>query len=250
MTDMLLRVAQPATSFSGDVSGVTSMARQANQSEQQATLPVAGVIPPDWDFQQAAIAKRAGAYLPHWSAVGATYAVTFRLADSLPFAVLEALLGERKEITLRAQAAGRDLTFSEASRLRELHAAKIEGILDAGQGSCLLRQANVAQIVKNALAYFNGERYDILAWCIMPNHVHVVVCPRPSHELPTILHSWKSFTSNQINKLMGRSGPLWQAEYFDHLIRDADDLERSIRYVLENPRSAGLCDWPWSGRSL
>jgi menaquinone-specific isochorismate synthase len=204
----------------------------------------------DWDFQYAEVAKREGAFLPHWSAQGATYAVTFRLADSLPRVALESFLRERQHLLEEARSNGRELTTHESTRLRKLHSARIEAFLDSGKGECVLRHAEVAQIVKNALHHFQGQRYDILAWCVMPNHVHVVVRPHPGHGLPAILQSWKSFTANLINKSLDRTGTLWQAEYFDHLIRDADDLEHSIRYVLENPKSAGLSDWAWSGTSF
>jgi type I restriction enzyme R subunit len=81
----------------------------------------------------------------------------------------------------------------------------------------------------------------------MPNHVHVVVMPLPGHELPEIAHSWKSFTANEANKLLGRTGQFWQPEPYDHLIRDDEDLEHSIEYALNNPRVAELEDWRWVG---
>ena len=202
------------------------------------------------DLEPGEITKRDGAYLPHWTSEGATYSVTFRLADSLPRAAIEALGRERQEVVDRARAANRQLTPDEQQRLRELHAEKIEGFLDTGHGSCVLAVPGAAEVVRDAIAHFDGQRYDILAWSIMPNHVHVVVRPRSAHTVPLILHSWKSFASNRINRLAGRSGALWQAEYFDHLIRDADDLEKSIRYVLDNPKAAGLRDWPWSGTAF
>jgi len=105
----------------------------------------------------------------------------------------------------------------------------------------------VAQTVLDALKHFDGQRYDLLAWCIMPNHVHVVVCPLGTHNLPEILHSWKSFTAKRANKLLQRQGQFWQEEYYDHLIRDEEDFNRSIQYVLDNPSKAGLADWRWCG---
>ena len=193
------------------------------------------------------VQKRDGAYLPHWTAEGATYSVTFRLEDSLPKTVLEGFLREREEIVKRAGKAGRDLTATEEKRLRELFSEKVERFLDAGHGECLLKDGRLAELVRDALAHFDGQRYDVLAWCVMPNHVHVIVRPRAGHELSDILHSWKSFTGNQINRLLERTGTLWQAESFDHLIRDAEDGERSVAYVLANPESAGLKDWKWCG---
>jgi REP element-mobilizing transposase RayT len=243
------RVRPPTTMESNDGSYPTDLSGGVDHSQDaraREKLSPDG----DFDFQHTEITKRHGAYLPHWSAEGATYAVTFRLADSLPRVVLESFLRERNELVARARSAGRELTSQELDRLRELHAAKVEALLDTGNGSCVLRDERIAAIVKRSLKHFDGLRYDILAWCIMPNHVHVVVRPRPGEELSRILHSWKSFTSNQINAVLGVRGKLWQAEYFDHLIRDADDFERTVRYVLENPQSAGLSQWPWSGTSF
>ncbi len=190
---------------------------------------------------------RYSAYLPHWQQEGATYAVTFRLADSLPRGVLERLLLERNELVRRAAAAGRTMTTAEHQRLRELHRQRVEDYLDRGRGSCVLKNPSTAAILRSVILYFDGERYDIVAWCIMPNHVHVVVRPRPGQTLSRIVHSWKSYSSNQINKVLCKTGSLWQPDWFDHLVRNRDDLERSIRYVLDNPRAAGLRDWPWLG---
>jgi hypothetical protein len=166
--------------------------------------------------------KRDGAHLPHWTSEVATYSIPFRLADSLPRVVIEGFLREREEIVARARDARRELSLQESIRLNKLYAAKIESFLDSGRGSCVLRDDDAAQIVKNALVHFNGQRYPIHAWCVMPNHVHVVAQPRRGHDLPRILHSWKSFTASRINELLDRRGRLWQAEYYDHLIRNAD----------------------------
>lgn len=70
-------------------------------------------------------------------------------------------------------------------------------------------------IVQRALQCFDGERYELGAWVVMPNHVHVVIRPFPGEALAKILHSWKSFTSHQINQQLGRSGPLWHRGYFN-----------------------------------
>ena len=102
-----------------------------------------------------------------------------------------------------------------------------------------------------ALKFFDGERYELRAWVVMPNHVHVVVWPMPPNTLSEILHSWKSFTAHEINKLLpGKVVPFWQRESYDHLIRDDDDLRRCCQYTLMNPVNAGLCAeghlWPWT----
>ncbi len=114
-----------------------------------------------------------------------------------------------------------------------------------------MNNPEVAHLVANAVKYFDGQRYSVGAWVIMPNHVHVVLWPHPGHTLSEILHSWKSFTSKEANKLLHRKGEtFWQAESFDHIIRDDDERERLVHYVENNPVKAGLCaqtgDWNWS----
>jgi REP element-mobilizing transposase RayT len=109
-----------------------------------------------------------------------------------------------------------------------------------------MRDNRVASLVTKTLHHFDGQRYSLAAWCVMPNPVHVVVHPFagitttaetavPQTELPDILHSWKSFTAKEANKLLRRSGHFWQAEYYDHLIRNEADFRHAVRYVLDNP---------------
>ena len=120
-------------------------------------------------------------------------------------------------------------------------------------GSCVLQRPEIGGIIQHALLHFEGERYNLSAWCVMPNHIHVVMSPLGSHELSRILHSWKSFTSKEINKILNRNGRLWEPESFTHLIRSVEDLERFITYTEQNPFKAGLCqsaeDWPFSSCS-
>ncbi len=117
-------------------------------------------------------------------------------------------------------------------------------------GSCLLAQPAIADLVQSAVRHFDGQRYRLLAWCVMPNHVHVVVQPLGVHSPSAILHSWKSFTAHKINKILGRTGAVWERESFDHLVRSLEHLELFIAYVEANPVEAGLCQsaraWPWS----
>ncbi|HEY1422257.1 MAG TPA: transposase [Candidatus Acidoferrum sp.] len=105
----------------------------------------------------------------------------------------------------------------------------------------------VARIVADAIRHFDGKNYRLLAWCVMPNHVHVVFTPLADHKLAAILHSWKSFSAKQANLLLGRTGHFWQREYFDHLVRSEASLNKIIHYVQHNPEKAGLKDWPWVG---
>jgi REP element-mobilizing transposase RayT len=115
---------------------------------------------------------------------------------------------------------------------------KIEEYLDKSAGSCCLREQKLANVVAEALRRFDGIRYALLAWCIMPNHVHVVFQSAPGHPL-------RSFTAGEINRRLARKGVLWQLEYYDHLIRDGEQLRWAVCYTVENPRKAALGDWPY-----
>jgi len=193
------------------------------------------------------IDKRKGHCLPHWTKPGATYALAFRLADSLPPHVAEAWRQEREEILLRAQQQGRPLTAHEEIELDRLYGTRIEALLDSGHGDCDLAKPAIASLVQDALRHFDGQRYDLIAWCIMPNHVHVIIRPAEGYDLAGILHSWKSFTAKQANKELGKTGVFWQEESYDHLIRDENDFNHHLSYLLQNPEKAGLEDWPWVG---
>ncbi|MBN1556506.1 MAG: class I tRNA ligase family protein [Phycisphaerae bacterium] len=195
------------------------------------------------------IDKRQGAFLPHWTQKGATYSVSFRLVDSLPRNVLESWRIERQSILDRAEKQNRSLTRQEEKELAKLYSQRVEAFLDVGHGQCYLRNDEVAEMVKNALLHFDGDRYDLIAWCIMPNHVHVVIRPKPEYELSKILQSWKSFTAKQANTILGLEGTFWQQEYYDHLIRDEEDFCHAVNYVLSNPGNAGLENWLWVGRT-
>lgn len=181
------------------------------------------------------IARRWGDRLPHWTADGAVYHVTFRLADSMPAQVLQLFLEER-EAQGRRSGAG-----PETDDVWE----RMDAYLDRGHGQCLLARPPVAEVMVGAVTHFEGTRYSLFAWCVMPNHVHVVLQPLGGFELPRIIHSMKSYSAHAANELLGRSGPLWQPEYFDHLIRDEAALDRAVRYVALNPVCAGLVGWRW-----
>ncbi len=208
----------------------------------------------DVDFEElknsSEINKRQGAYLPHWTADGSTYHVRFSLYDAIPVDVKHSLLEERQRIQELVNVKGEDLSTWSKERLLRLHSKKVERFLDNGNGSCLLADEAVAKIVADALKFFEGDRYFLFAWCIMPNHVHVVVNPVNGHKLHKILHSWKSYTANRANEYLRRNGPFWQTEYFDRIIRNSDNLERTIVYVFTNPDKAGLAGhrWRWCCR--
>lgn len=222
---------------------------------------------------------RSRGYLPHWEREGGTYFVTFRLAGTLPQSVVQEWKAERERLIAQyamapaasghtdkvsavpvafassRQIAGRmpalrALPPAVAMQFRKLFSEKVDAYLGAGYGDCWLAQPPIAQLVQNALRHFEGERYELLAWCLMPNHVHCVFTPLGDYKLDSILHSWKSYTALQANRLLNRAGkPFWQKESYDHLIRDEEDLLHCVTYTEANPVKAGLCaraeEWQW-----
>jgi REP element-mobilizing transposase RayT len=175
--------------------------------------------------------------LPHWRQPNVTYFVTFRLVDALPAEKLAALKAER-EAWIRDHPEPHGITDQED--YHRLFSERIQDWLDAGAGSCLLRDERVGAIVAGALRHFDGQRYALGSWVVMPNHVHAVVTPKEGWSLDQILHSWKSFTAHEINKLLGRSGSVWQHEGYDHIVRNPRALWKIEEYIADNPRKAGI----------
>jgi REP element-mobilizing transposase RayT len=182
--------------------------------------------------------------LPHLKKEGSVYFVTFRLHDSLPAHEVARLKHERQAIMEKARAAKSPLTWHEETQLLAWYCDKVETLLDAGHGSCWLSRTEVADLMADALKFFDRQRYELHAWVIMPNHVHAVVWPMPGYTLSDVLHSWKSFTAKKANKLLHREGEFWQKELFDHCIRDDAEHARLAAYVQNNPVKAGLCQCP------
>ncbi len=174
-------------------------------------------------------------HLPHWRQEGASYFVTFRLADSLPKARLSELREEREQWECRHPEASNE-ERAEAWRKRR---AKIERWLDRGHGSCVLAQDESAGVVQRAMEYFADQRYGLFGQIVMPNHVHVVLRPWTEYPLETILASWKKYSAREINRLHHQEGPLWQREYYDHIIRDTGELRRILHYLEKNARETG-----------
>jgi REP element-mobilizing transposase RayT len=175
-------------------------------------------------------------HLPHWNQSGRIYFVTFRLADSIPAARVAELRRERQEW---CKAHPEPYTPAQWQEYHKLFSARIEQWLDQCAGSCLLGNPSCAQIVVGAMEFFDGQRYGLDQWVIMPNHVHVLVTPAEGVGLEEILQAWKSFTSHAVNRLLSRRGQLWQKESFDHIVRSPAHLERFRQYIRDNPAKAG-----------
>lgn len=204
--------------------------------------------------------------LPHYQPRDTTYSGVFRIAGSLPADVVAALQSERGEF--RRGLSGMDKRrrkewFRKYSLERFM---KFDSLLDhESTGPRWLKDSRIAEIVVKAMHHWDEKAYELLAYCIMPNHVHMVLStgaastiylpefplkgPTPYH-LTNILTSIKKYSALRANRLLYRSGPFWQDESYDHVVRDEKELERTIWYVLENPVKAGLIregrEWQWS----
>ncbi|CAN5647717.1 hypothetical protein BH20VER1_BH20VER1_08750 [soil metagenome] len=180
-------------------------------------------------------------FLPHWQQPGALYFLTWRLADSLPPAVLDELREERTRwLAAHSQPWSDDVEAEYHLRFTQY----TDELLDRGSGGCVLARADAGAIVADALRFFDGKRYALEAYCIMPNHVHVLVRLHDGEKLPDLLQSWKRHTAREINRLLQREGPLWQEDYFDRLVRSEEHFAALKRYIAANPVKANLSGVP------
>ncbi|MCK4565356.1 MAG: transposase [Verrucomicrobia bacterium] len=185
---------------------------------------------------------RSRGYLPHFETRDKMQSITFRLADSLP----QSKLAEMK----------REMALLPEDQQSLERRKQIDQWLDAGMGCCALRHPTVAQVVQDTLLRFDGERYKLLAWCVMPNHVHVLI--HPAANLGKVVQSWKSYTGRWAlahNDELGlgvHGKSFWMREYWDRYIRDKKHYEAVVDYIHNNPVKTGLCKaaqhWRWSSK--
>jgi len=199
-------------------------------------------------------------YLPHFESRDAIQHVTYHLADSLPASATEQLQDELRTLPPDRR---------KAERRRRIH-----DLLDAGHGCCILREPWVAEMVQDSFWHFDGQRYRLFAWVVMPNHVHVVFQPLEGWTVSLIVGSWKSFTGRRIAEHMrglqrggrqaggrrsrwrsqGGASRVWQREYWDRFMRDEHHFWTAVAYVHNNPVKAGLVEsaeeWPWSSAAI
>lgn len=173
-------------------------------------------------------------YLPHCDRVEYQQFVTIRLADALPASVHPFLREQRKRL---------QNTEEDLARQR-----RIDGWLDAGCGSCVLRHEEVALILVESFQYLIAQGHRIDAWVIMPNHVHLLIMLVRGARLSSVMRSFKGFTASRAHKVLGTKGSFWFPEYFDRYIRDAEHYEKAVSYIHYNPVRAGLVATPEAWR--
>ena len=217
-------------------------------------------------------------FLPHWFMPGAAHFITYRLAGTLPAAVVQEFRDERDR-TLKLSPP-RGVTMAEyKARVQKQFFAKYDAYLDGDTQLNWLADPRVAAMVRENLYHHADKKYRLLAYCVMPNHVHIVIVPleiagneEKTHKLAacateeradvinadglsdevadsgsplsSIMHSLKSYTANRANEMLGLSGTFWQRESYDHWIRDSGELERIVEYVRQNPVKPRLCEHP------
>ncbi len=187
--------------------------------------------------------------LPHWSQAGTVAFITWRLHDSLPRPLIERFLNDRKHwlslhhIDVTQPGWRAKLASLQDYQLHEYHRRFTDRWhleLDAGHGEAFLRRPDLAAVVADSLQFFDGDRYELHDFVVMPNHVHVLAV-FPDHEAMTRqCESWKRFTGTQINKMLDRKGRFWQQDSYDHLVRHQEQYVRLSEYIVENPVKARL----------
>ena len=195
--------------------------------------------------------------LPHIQPLGATFFVTYNLHGSIPREVLKEWASEyekEKSTILKNTCETKSL---QLGKLRELDFAKRNNYLDNYKsGNHYLKDSRLAKVVADSLHFWDNKLIELICYCIMSNHVHLVlrVLDQDETDKPLYLHeilkSIKQYSARRCNQLIGKSGPFWLDESFDVIIRDHKHFYNVVAYVLDNPISAGLCknrsDWQWS----
>ncbi len=179
------------------------------------------------------IHKYKGTHLPHWHQANAMQYVTFRLCDSLPQTVL-AQIDEFKFNFYRLHPKPWDdqTTKDYYNAIGPYQ----ERMLDSGMGSCLLRNPEARKYLSNALLYGDGTRYDLKAFVIMPNHVHLLMEDIIGEDVNNIIKSIQRFSATKINRLFGRKGVLWMDDDFDRVVRSLPHYHHCVNYIISNPQ--------------
>ena len=183
----------------------------------------------------------------HWSQLGAIVFITFRTADSIPKDVLMRWENEKAD-WLQRNGCGSSAHWSKIvptldsklqHRFKQTFNRHREDYLDTCHGECVLQRRELAQIVYDSFMHFDGDRYQMGDFIIMPNHVHLLCALGPT-DLVAQCDSWLHYTARQINLVLGRKGKFWQQEPFDHLVRNPDQYEYLRSYIAKNGTKANL----------
>lgn len=183
--------------------------------------------------KEADITISTGGNLPHWHQEQKIQYITFRLADSLPQSKIREL---KQQISQFEKDHPRPWTPEIKQKYWATVGRREQQMLDNGYGSCLLASESVRAVVAATLHHHDGTSYRLIAYVIMPNHVHMLLCPAPDVSISTILHSIKRYSARQINLHAATSGPVWQRESFDRIVRSEEQLKHCISYIRSNPR--------------
>jgi REP element-mobilizing transposase RayT len=176
-------------------------------------------------------------HLPHWRQAGATYFVTFRLADALPQEKLQFLKRLRGEWERTHPPPRTEEDWRAYARVVTNSA---ERWLDEGYGECCFREQRWCEDLRERLHCFQDQRYLLSCWAILPNHCHAVIRPFEEHPLEGLLGAMKGVTARHINAALDVTGPLWEEECYDRIVRGEEHLWRVIQYIGRNPHAVGL----------
>ena len=175
-----------------------------------------------------------GNKLPHWNQTSCVQFVTFRLADSLPQVKLQELKEDKEKWLKQHPSPWDDATKQEYD---ETFTRRLDQWIDAGYGDCQLADVSYRALLFNAMLHFDGDRYDMHAFVIMPNHVHALLTPREEGGVQSIIGSWKRFSAREFNKVNGKEGNVWERESFDHMVRNMEEYRKKLYYIIQNPRN-------------
>jgi type I restriction enzyme R subunit len=181
--------------------------------------------------------------LPHWQQDRRTYFITWRTDDSIPAASLRQW-NQARDIWLHVHGVTADnvstLPPEKQIEYHDRFTKSFHTELDRGHGACLLRTQSLRDIVEQTLRHFDGVRYDLGDFVLVPNHVHFLVCLNDDVTITGQCFSWKRFSSGEINKASNRRGTFWQSESYDHIVRSLEALRRIQNYIASNPSHARL----------
>lgn len=207
--------------------------------------------------------------LPHYQPPGYVFSTIFRLTDSIPVSVIKKFQDDASlELKRIASIKDKKEKSLEYVKYQYKYFAKYEHYLNkAKYGPQWLKDEKVCELVFQAIKFYDTKKYNIVAFTLMPNHVHLIIQPIVPNKsdvemnktpmdnasryiLTKCLQDLKRYTAVKSNEILGRSGAFWHHESYDHVVRDKKELRRIVKYILNNPVKAGLVDsweeWKWS----